>query len=89
MAFEGMDVDQVLGASRNLKNQSSQITSLVAQIDKIVNGLTSVWHGADATRFVQVDWPQHKKNMQAVASAVEQLSHSAQANAQQQQQASR
>jgi uncharacterized protein YukE len=63
MARMGMDVDAVEAVSKQLKTQAQQIGTLVASIDKIVNGLTGVWDGPDAHTFVTNWWPQHKKEL--------------------------
>ena len=81
MARMGMDVDAVEQASRDLKARAAEITTLMGQIDKIVNHLSSVWDGKDANDFVHNWWPGHKKNMTAIASAIQGLGQSAQNNA--------
>jgi uncharacterized protein YukE len=88
MARMGMDVDVVEQASRDLKQRATDITTLMAQIDKTVTHLGAVWDGQDATEFVQNWWPAHKKNMTAIASSIQGLGQSAWNNAQQQRDAS-
>ncbi|MDH6246235.1 WXG100 family type VII secretion target [Mycobacterium sp. OTB74] len=88
MAQLGMDADAVENAARQLKAQADQIGSLLAQIDKTVNGLSSIWHGQDATQFVTQWWPQHKKSLAAAQSAIAGLGQSAQNNATEQRQVS-
>ncbi|GAA2405815.1 CHAP domain-containing protein [Mycolicibacterium llatzerense] len=88
MAELGMDADLVEQAGRQLKSQAASIQSLVAQLDRTVNGLTSIWQGQDATQFVTQWWPQHKKSLQAAQQHVDGLGQSALNNASEQRQAS-
>jgi uncharacterized protein YukE len=84
MARMGMDVDQVEQAGRQLKSQASQIGNLVAQIDRVVNGLTGIWDGQDAQRFVHEWWPQHKRSLTAAQQEIDGLGQSALNNASEQ-----
>lgn len=88
MAELGMDADLVEQAGRQLKSQAASIQSLIAQLDRTVNGLTSIWQGQDATQFVTQWWPQHKKSLQAAQQHVDGLGQSALNNASEQRQAS-
>ena len=84
MARMGMDVDAVEAVSKQLKTQAQQIGTLVASIDKIVNGLTGVWDGPDAHTFVTNWWPQHKKELMNAQTQIDGLGQSAHNNAQEQ-----
>lgn len=84
MARMGMDVDAVEGVSKQLKSQAQQIGTLVASIDKIVNGLHGIWDGKDAETFVNSWWPQHKKELLNAQTAIDGLGNSAANNAREQ-----
>ncbi len=84
MARMGMDVEAVEHAGNNLKSKAHQIETLTADIDKIVQGLTSIWDGHDAKQFVQEWWPGHKKNLRAIQEAISGLGQSALNNASEQ-----
>jgi uncharacterized protein YukE len=88
MARLGMDAEQVENTGRQLKSQAANIGSMVAQIDKIVNSLTSVWDGQDAQQFVHDWWPQHKKALLAAQQQIDGLGQSALNNASEQRQVS-
>ncbi|MDH6246236.1 CHAP domain-containing protein [Mycobacterium sp. OTB74] len=88
MAELGMDAGLVEQAGRQLKSHAASIQSLIAQVDKTVNGLASIWQGQDATQFVTQWWPQHKKSLQAAQQQVDGLGQSALNNASEQRQAS-
>src|SRR5262245_26373154 len=76
-----MDAEVVEQAGRQLKNQAANIGTLIAQLDKIVNTLPSVWDGQDAQRFVHSWWPEHKKALVAAQHSVDGLGQSALNNA--------
>ena len=84
MARMGMDVDAVEGVSKQLKAQAVQIGSLIASIDKIVNGLPGVWEGPDSQAFVTQWWPEHKKQLLAAQTQIDGLGQSAFNNAREQ-----
>lgn len=84
MARMGMDVEAVEAVSKQLKAQAQQIGTLVASIDKIVNGLTGIWEGQDANTFVTNWWPQHKKELLAAQTQIDGLGQSAWNNAREQ-----
>jgi uncharacterized protein YukE len=84
MARLGMDADAVENAGRQLKTQAGEVGSLVAQIDRVVNSLTSVWDGQDAQQFVHDWWPQHKKALVAAQQQLDGLGQSALNNASEQ-----
>jgi uncharacterized protein YukE len=81
MARMGMDVEAVENAGRQLKTQAASIGSMVAQIDKVVSSLTSIWDGQDAQQFVNDWWPQHKKQLVAAQQQIDGLGQSALNNA--------
>lgn len=89
MARMGMDVEAVEGVSKQLKAQAQQIGTLIASIDKIINGLPGVWEGPDATTFVTNWWPQHKKELLNAQTQIDGLGTSAHNNAQAQRDVSR
>jgi uncharacterized protein YukE len=88
MARMGMDVEAVENSGRQLKSQAANIASLIAQLDRVVSSLPSVWDGADAQRFVHDWWPQHKQALAAAQQQVDGLGQSALNNASEQRQAS-
>jgi len=51
MAQEGMDPDQVINMSSQLKSQSDQINNVAAAINGLVGQLEATWKGQDATEF--------------------------------------
>jgi uncharacterized protein YukE len=88
MARMGMDADVVEQSGRQLKSHAASIGSLVSQLDRMVNGLTAVWDGQDAQRFVHEWWPQHRKSLTAAQQQIDGLGQSALNNASEQRQAS-
>lgn len=84
MARMGMDVEAVESASKQLKARGADIDTLVANIDKLVHGLTGIWDGKDATTFVNDWWPQHKKSLLSASQNIKGLGQSAWNNAQEQ-----
>ena len=88
MARMGMDVDLVESASRDLKARASDITTVIGEIDRIVNNLLTIWDGPDAKTFVDTWWPQHKTQLTNAASTIDGLGQSAWNNAQEQRQVS-
>ncbi|WP_210419626.1 WXG100 family type VII secretion target [Mycolicibacterium sp. ELW1] len=88
MVQMGMDTDAVESAGRQLKGQAAEIGALIAQLDKAVNTLPSVWDGRDASVFVREWWPQHKKALAEAQQHVDGLGQSALNNASEQRQTS-
>lgn len=88
MARLGMDADAVEQAGRDLKARSTDIGNLLGQVDRIVNGLTSIWDGQDAQTFVSTTWPAHKRVLQQVQNEIDQLGQTALTNASEQRQVS-
>ena len=82
MAFEGMDTDQVISISNQLKHQADQINNVIAAINGLVGQLPGVWHGKDATEFESGWNTQHRPALQNAATAVHGLGDSAMRNAQ-------
>lgn len=89
MTKMGMDVEAVESVGRQLKQSAASVESLVGGIDKTVSGLTGLWDGPDAQRFVQQSWPTLRKALVAAQSSVEGLGQSALNNASEQRGASR
>ncbi|MBC7402580.1 MAG: hypothetical protein H7279_05310, partial [Microbacteriaceae bacterium] len=77
MTKMGMDVEAVESVGRQLKQSAASVESLVGGIDKTVSGLTGLWDGPDAQRFVQQSWPTLRKALVAAQSSVEGLGQSA------------
>ncbi|WP_167103424.1 CHAP domain-containing protein [Mycobacterium sp. DL592] len=88
MAQMGMDVDQVEQTGRQLQQHAASIGTLVAQLDKVVNALPTVWEGPDAQRFVHEWWPQHRRSLTSAQTHIEGLGQSALNNVSEQRQAS-
>jgi surface antigen/uncharacterized protein YukE len=88
MTKMGMDVEAVESVGRQLKQSAASVESLVGGIDKTVSGLTGLWDGPDAQRFVQQSWPTLRKALVAAQSSVEGLGQSALNNASEQRGAS-
>ena len=89
MARLGMDVDQVLAVSKQLRSEAANIDSLVAKIQGIVGKLPGIWDGPDAVQFANDWWPEHKKTLQAASQHIAGLAQAAQNNANAQREASR
>jgi uncharacterized protein YukE len=89
MARMGMDVEAVENASRELQRRSQDIDQLIASIESVVHGLTSIWDGQDARTFVNDWWPQHKKALMSASQSIAGLGKSAYNNAQDQRGASK
>ncbi|TDO10464.1 MULTISPECIES: WXG100 family type VII secretion target [Mycobacteriaceae] len=84
MARMGMDVEQVEQSGRQLKSHAASIGNLVSQLDKLVQGLTGIWDGPDAQRFVNEWWPQHRRSLTAAQQEIDGLGQSALNNASEQ-----
>jgi uncharacterized protein YukE len=89
MTKMGMDVEAVESVGRQLKQSAASVESLVGGIDKTVSGLTGLWDGPDAQRFVQQSWPTLRKALVAAQSSVEGLGQSALNNASEQRESSK
>jgi uncharacterized protein YukE len=88
MTKMGMDVDAVESVGRQLRQSAASVDSLVGGIDRTVSGLTGVWDGPDAQRFVQQSWPTLRKALVAAQGSVDGLGQSALNNASEQRHAS-
>lgn len=88
MTRMGMDVTAVEQAARDLKAKAAEIGSLVGQVDRHVAALSAIWEGRDAHQFRAQTWPTHKRELQAVQRAVEELGEIARRNAAEQREAS-
>lgn len=82
MALEGMDVDQVIGLSNQLKHQGDQINNVISAINGLVSQLEANWHGKDATEFASWWNSQHRPALQKASEAVHGLGQAAYNNAQ-------
>ncbi len=82
MAFAGMDTDQVINISNQLKHQAEQINGVINAINGLVSQLESNWHGKDATDFAGWWNDQHRPALQKASEAVNGLGQSAYNNAQ-------
>ena len=87
MAQLGMDVDAVEAAGRELQAKAQTIDSIVAQVNRSVASLETVWDGRDAQAF-NASWPAIQKSVAAASQAVAGLGQSALNNASEQRQAS-
>ena len=87
MAQLGMDVDAVEAAGRELQAKAQSIDAIVAQVNRSVASLESVWDGRDAQSF-NASWPDIQKSISAASQAVAGLGQSALNNAIEQRQAS-
>ena len=63
MAMVGMDVEQVQSSLTQITSLTGQLQDTIAGLNKQVTGLSSIWQGADATKFVGTIWPQDKSNL--------------------------
>ncbi|MDR1798444.1 MAG: hypothetical protein LBR19_00950 [Bifidobacteriaceae bacterium] len=75
MAFSGLtDVDAAVRAAKQLRTQSTTITSLSGAISGIISRLHGAgWVGGDATQFATNDWPKARKQFATLAEAVTHL----------------
>ncbi|MCU1678563.1 MAG: hypothetical protein JWM93_3321 [Frankiales bacterium] len=86
--FVGMDIPAVEELGRKMQAQSVALQQAVAQVDRILHELESVWHGQRAGAF-HAAWTQHHRPLLArAAEQVDGLGLSARANATEQRQAS-
>jgi uncharacterized protein YukE len=83
----GMDADAVEAAGRQLQAKAQSIDAVVAQVNRSVTSLISVWDGRDAQAF-NASWPDIQKSIAAASQAVAGLGQSALNNASEQRQAS-
>ncbi len=81
MAFEGMDVDQVTHIGNQLKVQGDQIDHVIGTINGLVQSLSGIWQGRDATEFENWWHNQHRPGLQAASAAIHGLGQSALNNA--------
>ena len=72
MALSGMDVQAVSDSANQLNSMSGQLQALIGQLDSKVNGLTSIWMGADSSAFVGA-WPDYKTNLDKCKSGLDDL----------------
>jgi len=76
-----MDVEAVEQTGRGLQRAGESVATLVNSIERTVNGLSSVWEGPDARRFVSEWWPAHKATLLTVGERISGLGQSALNNA--------
>jgi uncharacterized protein YukE len=75
--WEGMDVEAVEAAARQLQELSQRTTSLVAKVDGEVSELGASWNGVDSERYVQQWQGQYKAVLTKSAKLLEQMSQDA------------
>jgi len=86
MSYTGMDIPAIQQLGRELNAAANEIQHLVSRLTPQITG--APWVGPDRERFVN-DWTgQHVGQLNQVIRALEDASHAAIANAQQQEQAS-
>ena len=88
MARMGMDVEAVESIAKGIQSDADRLGQLTTSIEALVRRLPGLWEGADAMRFVNDWWPQHRKTLGAVQESVRGLGQSALNNASEQRQAS-
>lgn len=80
-SFKGMDTGAVRAIAGQLKTASSNIQTLMSQVDTIVNNSQGQWHGSDQQQFVN-DWTHtHRVNFRNAMNALLALSQKAMQNA--------
>lgn len=82
----GMNPDEVRKLGTELKNRGSDLMRIAGELDKRV--ASTAWVGADANRFKQDWWPQHRQHIVQFARDLEGLGQSAFNNASEQDRAS-
>lgn len=83
----GMNTEEVRQLGAQLQDVSSQIESIMNQLNSKVGSTT--WVGTDASMFKDQWWPEHRQHLQKVASDLHGFGQSAYNNAQAQEDASR
>lgn len=81
MARLGMEVDQVEGAAKKLTGFANELDALTGKIEALVQGLLGYWDGDDAQRFVNSEWPPHKRSLGQLKQQIDDLSAKATSNA--------
>lgn len=76
-AWQGMDVEAVEAAARQLQELAQRTTSLVAKVDGEVSDLGASWNGVDSERYVQQWQGQYKAVLTRSAKLLEQMSQDA------------
>lgn len=77
----GMDVEGVRGVAKKLDQEATQLNTLIGQMNTAVTSLAGMWKGPDATRFVNTDWPVHKKALTKCVADIQALAGKARTNA--------
>jgi uncharacterized protein YukE len=76
-AWQGMDVDAVEAAARQLQEMAQRTTRLIAKVDGEVSDLGANWNGVDSQRYVQQWQGQYKAVLTKSAKLLEQMSQDA------------
>ena len=87
MAFEGMDVDAVSHAYRQMTSLHQQLQGIVGAMPQVLSSLETAWQGPDAKQFV-AQWPSHQAQLQSALTGLQEICTHIQANLQQQEQTS-
>lgn len=88
MAYQGMDVDVVERAGRDLKSRAEELRRLAQSSTVTVTRLADRWQGSDATTFASQTWPSLRSQALAAATELEQMAEIALTNAAEQRAAS-
>jgi uncharacterized protein YukE len=88
MAEIGMDAIQVRDFAGKLEGQAAAIAGIIANVNRIVDGLAPIWVGKDAHDFAGWWASQHRPALQKVQDSIHGLSVSARNNADDQDRAS-
>jgi uncharacterized protein YukE len=76
-AWQGMDVEAVEAAARQLQEMAQRTTRLVAKVDGEVSDLGANWNGVDSQRYVQQWQGQYKAVLTKSAKLLESMSQDA------------
>lgn len=84
MAMVGMDTGVVRQIGHDLKNQASQIHTVISTVDRLVNNASANWKGKDAQDFHSWWTGQHRPHLVDLQHKLEGLGTSAINNANEQ-----
>ena len=76
-AWQGMDVEAVQAAARQLQEMAQRTTRLIGKVDGEVSDLGVSWNGVDSERYVQQWQGQYKAVLTRSAKLLEQMSQDA------------
>jgi len=76
-AWQGMDVEAVQAAARQLQEMAQRTTRLIGKVDGEVSDLGASWNGVDSERYVQQWQGQYKAVLTRSAKLLEQMSQDA------------